>query len=546
MNNFIIRTEDIKKHEIKKYYVETKQDRETIEQLKSMHQLLLVGSRGVGKTMLLKVAENEMDNEYSDKKYLPVYMSFSKGILVNSKLNTSNFRHWMFAKILNAFRSAMLKKGIITSVTNPFKFLFNNDDESTNSLDKFIEILEETWRSNAILNRSQIIKILGINAANYKIIDDIDFVKEVIQQFCTTYNISKVVLLFDEACHNFIPEQQREFFTLFRDLRNSYICCKAAVYPGITNFGTIQTFHDVVTRKIDRNILDIDYKKNMREIIKNQLPNDIYNNLVQYGEELDVLIYCSSGNPRLLLKSVEQASNGFKRLKKQDVNKVIKDFYRIQIWNEHTKLSNTYSGHKVLIDWGRLFLEESVLIETMNKNVNRKPQQSIFFAIHRDSPEAVKRAVRILEYSGIVSLHTAGTKVKTEIYDRYQINFGIVIASETGTSIIERCSELKKGLSTKLYTEYGKNSRSYVDLPKIEFDEEDISHILSLMLSKSIDILDITISKRTELRKVGFITIGDILKSTEAELQTAYYVGPYHSRKIYNTAYNAAIEYISG
>ena len=48
MQNYIIRTEDFKDELIEKYFVETKNDREIIENLKSEHQMLLIGSRGVG------------------------------------------------------------------------------------------------------------------------------------------------------------------------------------------------------------------------------------------------------------------------------------------------------------------------------------------------------------------------------------------------------------------------------------------------------------------------------------------------------------------
>ena len=91
MKNFIIRTEDFKDEAIKDIFVETIKDRELINNLKSEHQMLLVGSRGVGKTMLLKMAEIELNEEYKEKRYLPVFMSYVKGILVNSELNKNHF-----------------------------------------------------------------------------------------------------------------------------------------------------------------------------------------------------------------------------------------------------------------------------------------------------------------------------------------------------------------------------------------------------------------------------------------------------------------------
>lgn len=83
------------------------------------------------------------------------------------------------------------------------------------------------------------------------------------------------------------------------------------------------------------------------------------------------------------------------------MNNTIKEFYRTNIWNEHTKLGEIYNGHKKLVDWGRDFIEKVVLIDTNEKNESRiaegRKQQTVYFAIHRDAPEVVKHAVRILE-----------------------------------------------------------------------------------------------------------------------------------------------------
>ena len=172
MQNYIIRTEDFKDELIEKYFVETKNDREIIENLKSEHQMLLIGSRGVGKTMLLKKAEIELNKEYPEKKFLPVFMSFVKGILVNNSLNENYFRYWMLSKILNQFRNSLLFKEIITPANNPFEMLFNKNNTSNNSLDKLIEVLEESWHKKNELSQEQIIEILNIDEKNFKFIDE--------------------------------------------------------------------------------------------------------------------------------------------------------------------------------------------------------------------------------------------------------------------------------------------------------------------------------------------------------------------------------------
>ena len=547
--NFIIRTEDIKLSEITKIYVETKSDRNIINNLKSNSQLLLIGSRGIGKTMLIKVAESELNSEYPTNKVLPVYLSFSKSMLVNNSFDNKIFQYWMYAKLLNEFRNSILEKGIITSYNDPFERLFNNEKKTESNLDKFIKVLESSWRNQKEIKKSEIVEILGIDEANFRIVDDIDFIKEIVKSFCIKFSIEKVIFFFDEACHNFIPRQQREFFSMFRDLRSPYICCKAAVYPGISYYSTLQLFHDVNSVVVERNINDENYINNMRDMVKCQMDDDKFvKKLENQGQCFDALIMCCDGNPRLLLKSIEQASKGFSSFKKNNVISTIKDFYRVQIWQEHTKLSSFYSGHKEMIDWGRTFIERDVLEETKNKN-EKNDKQTIFFAIHKDAPESVKCAVRILEYSGIIRMHTEGTKVRGEVYNRYQLNLGVVVASEGSTSVVERSKQIFDNISIKIYTEYGKNSPVFNDISKnisLEKASEDLFEVLNSVLKKPLDILDITQHKKNQLKNIGFETIEDILKSSEEDLQKADRIGPINSRKIYNIAYNAALEYISG
>ena len=554
-DEFIFRTEDIRPQELIDIFVATKMDRDNLNYIKSKSPLLLEGSRGTGKTMLLRVAEKEMDKSFLSTRELAVFVNFSKAIFVDANKNISFFRNWMFSKILFALKRKLEKKGILLSSTgilgNYFGFI-EKGDNILQKLDDFIYALENSWSIKEFNLSEKANEIFGVDISRVGIIRDVDYFKALIEDICETCNIKRIVLLFDEACHNFIPLQQREFFTMFRDLRCPFISCKAAVYPGITSYGTFQAFHDAVVKKVERDITSPDYLEKMREIVKNQIGESIYEIFEKNGENFNSLIYAASGNPRLLLKSLFIASENLKSLKTGNVNSTIKNFYRTNIWNEHTKLSELYLGHKKLIDWGRWFVENKVLLETINKNEKRvsgeKNQQTIFFAIHRDAPAVVKQAIRILEYSGIISLHTEGTKIGTNIYDRYQINFGVVLASESKNTPVNRYKDIISDLSIKVYTEYGINSPSYENIDKLTpmESEADVKNILESLLKESIEKLDITRFQCEKLRDAGFTTLEDILVAKEEDLQKAYGIGPKKSRKIYNIALNATIEYISG
>ena len=52
MDNIVIRTEELEDPQIKELYVETENDNEILNKLKSQSPVLLVGSRGMGLSLI--------------------------------------------------------------------------------------------------------------------------------------------------------------------------------------------------------------------------------------------------------------------------------------------------------------------------------------------------------------------------------------------------------------------------------------------------------------------------------------------------------------
>jgi hypothetical protein len=65
---------------------------------------------------------------------------------------------------------------------------------------------------------------------------DTGFLTEVVKGVVTQFNLRRIVFLFDEAAHTFIPSQQEIFFEIFKLLHGGVIAVKAAVYPSVTSY----------------------------------------------------------------------------------------------------------------------------------------------------------------------------------------------------------------------------------------------------------------------------------------------------------------------
>lgn len=540
MSEFFYRTEDIRPDEVLNYFVETKQDRDVVEALKGRNPTILIGSRGVGKSFLLRVAQKELLDSFDRERVFPVYISFVRSSLLQSS-DAEQFKNWMLAKICAGIIRGLSKEGLLGVVPRSISILAGErvDGEVVPTrIEEIAAQYEDTWK-----NTNGCVDVTSLPS--------IDAFREAIEDLADNLNISRFVLFIDEAAHIFLPEQQRQFFTLFRDLRSHCLTCNAAVYPGVTSYGeTFQPVHDATMLSIERDVLASAYVDNMREIVEKQADSAVLSSIAQHGKNFAILAYASTGNPRLLLKSLAKAP----KVNSSQVNEVLRDFYRTDIWSEHSTLSEKYSGHKALIDWGREFIEAYVIPETRLKNEHymlasskSSSGTSAFFWVHRDTPEIVKEALRVLAYTGIVVDYGAGIKAsRSEIGRRYLVNLGCLFSQEqTPTS---NAFEIARSLSVKRMTEYGANHPSYRSLTEKDVNESagGVALALSAQLEKPVSVLDITQWQKDKLIELGLTKVGDILGATEERLKEASYVGDIRARRMRNAAVAAVLEYLSG
>lgn len=535
MTEFFFRTEDIRPEEITRYFVESQQDRNIINALKNRNPTVLVGSRGVGKSFLLRIAQQELLESFEGSRIFPVYLSFVKSSLLQST-DPMQFKHWMLSRLCSAVVRALMRAGLLAKLPQSARVLIGDESppgDHLTKIERIADAYENSWKSPTT----------AVDATN---VPSVDAVKEAFEDLTRDLSLERFVLLIDEAAHIFVPEQQRQFFTLFRDLRSPYLTCNAAVYPGVTSFGsTFQPVHDATMLSLDRDVLASNYIESMREIVEKQADSGTYKNVIQNGRNFAVLAYAASGNPRLLLKTLSAAP----AVNSSQINETIRSYYRTDIWSEHSSLAEKYPGHREVIDWGRQFLEHSVLPELKKKNdeyLATDKDTSAYFWIHRDVPESIKEALRILAYTGVVSEQVSGIRAtRAEVGTRYIVNLGCLFALESAPAAT--AFDVAKGLSPKRMTEFGASHASYRSLvEKGDGLGEQVPSALAAQLAKPIDVLDLTDWQKSKLAELSLSTVGEVLQATEEKLKEAFYVGDVRARRMRNAALAAVFEYLSG
>jgi hypothetical protein len=538
--DFYLRTEDIRDEEVLGLYVPTSSDIEIVATLKSKKPTILEGSRGTGKSFLMKVAYSQLLSEFSTHRVLPIYLTFWRSSLIQTN-DPQQFTHWMLARLTSQILYSLKKMGLMSSVPGIVDILgglvpggdFNPDSEP-NQLEHVALMYEKSYRT------------LG-EPIDSSAIPSIDAFRRIVEETCQRLGIHRIVLLFDEAAHIFRPEQQRQFFSMFRDLRSPYMACKAAIYPGVTSFGdSFQPNHDATWLTINRNILDSEYVLKMEEIVNKQSDEAFIKKVSENHANFSILAYAACGNPRLLLKTVSEAP----QMSGAQIERIIREFYRTGIWSEHSLLVNDYPGHKELVDWGRKFVERNVLPDLNERNERNagKDKATCYFWIGRDAPLAVHEALRLLAYIGVVSKLDEGIKSKKDsIGVRYFVSLGCLfsVMKESRAAALA----LANNLSQRRYMEYHAGSQAFADVPDLiaTFADTDITRaVLHQQLAKSVDVISLTKWQKSRLLENDMLTIGQVLDADEIGLQDITHIGPKRAKAIMKTAISSVLEYLSG
>lgn len=537
MTDFYLRTESIKPDEILSLFVKSKQDEQIIKALRSAEPCILEGSRGTGKSFLMRVAQQELEN--SGENIVAVFVSFNISSLISTS-DSHQFYHWMLAKSLRGLTTALKKKGYVVS---PFSAgllsndEYDNDEAIEKNLERIVKEFENSYKGSSTLSIDSL--------------PDIEDVKEAIQEICEENDISRVYFFFDEAAHVFRPEQQRQFFSLFKDLRSPYITCNAAIYPGVTYFGdSFEPIHDCLYKVIERDIRDPEYLDYFRQIVLKQADNILSKTIENQSELFSTLAFAGGGNPRMILKTIQDIG----KINSTQVDQVVKDFYRTKIWSEHTSLGEKYQGHKTLIDWGRDFLERVVIPSLQAYNETRKAkgsnESSIYFWIHKDSPETVKESLRLLTYTGVIRKTDSNIRAtRAELGARYEVKFGCILSLYANPN--SESKDLYQSLSVKKYIEFGKSHPSYngiLELTSAIDNDESFRSSVKEMLKKPINVLSmLTPWQISKLQESGISTVDDLYKKSEEDLIGQIYgVGPARARVIKNAVSAELLEYLSG
>jgi ABC-type lipoprotein export system ATPase subunit len=371
---------------------------------------LITGPRGSGKTtLILKAYYQLLENDST----IPVYVNYKTSLKLepNYKNNTNGtywFTYWMYLKIYIG----------ILKVIEEINVDFQQNIIKKETLNSLLEKLE--------LGDIDSLKLSGIEL-------DVSVIQSLISEIITTSGRKRCVIFFDDAAHAFSAEQQRDFFELFRKIKNKEISPKAAIYPGVTNFSpTFNLGHDAEQINVWINPENENYISFMTSLVKKRIPEKVYEEFIKDENLLQILCLSAFGIPRQFLNmvrnlyGVDDQENITISFNRKTVINEIRSSYKSTM-SVFTSLETKMPTYKNFVNEGISVYDKVIeLIYEYNKSKNTK-RKSIIIAIRKPINGDLKKIFGFYQYAGLVAFKDQVSKGEKGVFDRYLINIASLV-----------------------------------------------------------------------------------------------------------------------
>ncbi len=579
------RTESIDTEMIVKYFIE--KDKDKSARMLDTEQYLIEGSRGVGKTMLMKNAEIKAADAFETESILAVWISFEESlrlerIRISSENGADPFLQWTMGKILIEVLKKIidLKPVYSEQLTDRLASLFGCENEQSKYIE-YIEILEEyiSELERANIESNDEISTIAPSEKLVQILDNSISFKMFLLKLIQDFHLKRIVLLFDEAAHVFSEEQQVKFFTFFKSLRDSKIACKAAVYPGLTNYGKyFEKNQDAKELKMTWNMFDENDIKYIRNILKKRVQGydeNIWNLLTCKDEIIKMICYASNGNPRFAFHIIDELE-GAGSFKKSNITQtmLISSLRSVneEKWKDFDTLKQRMIRYSDYIVYAEKFIKEEIFPNLRKWNDKRRKENKKLSAgiyIEELTYKKIDKIFDVLSYANILIVDDAKRSIGHGKYGYYISVNPSFLFSELIIKDVQEIGNTSNNIdNNQVYSESNKNITNIIKNVKehqeyscsnseCDFTTNDESFtfckkcgakmikkqslpLYKILRNHSIKCLNLS-SRLVERLSGKFSTVGEIYDADIDDIRMKY-IQDVRIEKIKN----AAIEYMAG
>jgi hypothetical protein len=482
--DLVLASEDFSGTDFKKYHCFYKYEESIISQLMAHGPVLLKGGRGTGKSALMREANSRLQ---ANENVCGIYLSL---------------RH------LNLLRSSGVEYEKV-----------------------FLQILKDEIKKQAQEKYS----------FNFECsLNVYEMHKEIIR--FSEYINKRIVLYFDDAAHIGRETGLEEFFDIFRTLSSNVVSCKAAIYPGVTRFGTrFDIYNDAKVIDISRHFGQTQFKEFFCEVMKLRFSNQISS--IKFSNDMtleDVSSFLGTavlGNVRSFIKGCSMLFEAGEKVTLTSLNEILLALSSNFFWPMMEEIKYKIGVYEPLMD-PCMQLADAIYTECGEKRATS-------FIIHRNLVNKYSKCFEILEYAGFIAKREASRGMKQGGRGtRYNINLCNVLEKVPGTRLTKDLYNDWRNPKVE-DIQFAANSMVFNDiiLPEGEKNDSLGIGILDLDIDKlkksAIFPYGLTDDKIIRLKGNGYDTVGQLAAATYEDLSAIDRIGDGTINRIRNVVEQA-------
>ncbi len=468
--SLLIAAEDFEDEQFLKYHSFTLYDENIIKKLIAHGPVLIRGGRGSGKSALLRAANLRVKKDYA-QNILGFYISLRYLPLLKTKGDE-----------YEKYFCDILIKNILSEMSDDFT--------------------EEIFDCDRNISET----------------------KNALRKLSTRLN-KRIILFFDDAAHIGRESSLKTFFDIYRTLSSSTVACKAAIYPGVTEFGPrFDILNDAYVIDIARSEKDKYFIPFFKEILINRYGDSVYkkanaSKTITIDDFSGFLGRSVAGNVRAFLFACNYIDNSIKEdaISINSIDATLKYLSQEHFWPLIEELKPKLGIYETIMD----VLPE--ISEAIFKSVGSTQMRESYgpsFIIHRSNIERLKKLFEILEYTGFVAKSDASRGLKSGGRGtKYNINLSLLLEQVVPSRLTQELFKKWLGNDTES-VEFGQSSI----LSKFKLPEPDDKELG--VLNQPIEVLKksnaypygLTEAKIEKLREGGFDTVEKIFNASEDDI----------------------------
>ncbi|MFZ0736757.1 MAG: ATP-binding protein [Candidatus Acidiferrales bacterium] len=350
----------------------------------------------------------------------------------------------------------------------------------------------------------------------------------------------RIVLMFDDAAHIGREASLADFFDVFRTLGSSAVSCKATIYPGVTNFGNrFDVYNDATVVDVIRDEDQAGFGPLFADVLRARYPE-----LAEkpFASDLTLAEFASFvgksvlGNMRSFIFACNYVANSEdKSVGLPTLSKCFLDMTTNFYWPLIDEVKPKLGKYVPVVG------PSKEVAETLLSECGRQQNPSVI--VHRDIISRLAKAFEILEYVGFISKRESSKAMKSGGRgSRYAINLCMLLENVPGTRLTAELFQRWKTRNDEPVQLHSKGiSLASVRLPDLSPDRDpeilnEPVHNLRKSLAYPYGLSERMIEK---LQAAQISTVRNLYEATDQQLDAIEYVGEQRVQKLRNVVAQA-------